>query len=75
MEARDLHYSMVIEWEPQGGVYVVTVPELPLKTHGRTYEEALAQAQEAIDSWIYGAEQEGESMPPARIYDLGEVPA
>ena len=36
-------YSMVIQWEPQGGVFVVTVPELPgCRTHGATYEEAVA---------------------------------
>ena len=32
-------YSMVIEWEPQGRVFVVTVPELPgCRTHGVTYD-------------------------------------
>ncbi len=31
MNAQDdfAHYSMIIEWEPEGGVFVVTVPELP----------------------------------------------
>ena len=75
MDARDMHYSMIIQWEPQGGVFVVTVPELPLKTHGKSYEEAISQALEAIDSWRYGSEQTGEAMPSARIYDLGEVTA
>lgn len=75
MEARDLHYSMLIQWEPQGGVYVVTVPELSLKTHGKTYEEAVAQALEAIDSWQFGSAQIGEAMPPAHVYDVSEVTA
>lgn len=47
------HYSMVIEWSDEDDVYVVTVPELPgCRTHGETYDEAVRQGQDAIDSWI-----------------------
>jgi hypothetical protein len=43
-------YSMIIEWEPLGEVYVVTVPEFPgCRTHGATYEEAVAQGQVVVD--------------------------
>ena len=53
MEGRDMQYSMVIQWEPQGRVYVVTVPELPgCVTHGNTYEEAARQGMDAIDTWV-----------------------
>ena len=35
------HYSMLIEWDPDDKIYVVTVPELEgCMTHGHTYEEA-----------------------------------
>ena len=36
------HYSMVIQWDSQDKIYIVSVPELPgCRTHGRTYEEAI----------------------------------
>ena len=37
-------YSMVLEWDGRGDIFVVTVPELAgCRTHGRTYEEAVRQ--------------------------------
>jgi predicted RNase H-like HicB family nuclease len=63
---------MVIEWEPQGGVYVVTVPELPgCRTHGKTYEEAVRQGQDAIESWIDAMRYWGRPVPGPRFFDLG----
>ena len=42
------YYSILIQWSDEDQVYIATVPELPgCKTHGRTYEEALKQAQYA----------------------------
>ena len=53
MTDNQLHYSMVIEWEPQGQVFVVIVPELPgCIAHGETYEGAVRQGQDAVASWI-----------------------
>ena len=71
-ETRDYPpYSMVIEWEPQGGVFVVTVPELPgCVTHGRTYEEAVRQGRDAIESWVDVARAHGETLPCPREYAL-----
>ena len=61
-------YTMVIEWDPEDGIFVVTVPELPgCRTHGRTYEEAVQQAQDAIASWIEAARAEGEPVPAPRV--------
>jgi predicted RNase H-like HicB family nuclease len=58
------HYSMVIEWSDEDQVYIVTVPELPgCMTHGRTYEEAAHQGQDAIESWIDAARADGDSIP------------
>ena len=68
-----IRYSMIIEWEPVGGVYVVTVPELPgCKTHGFTYEEAVRQGQDAIESWIDAMRHWGREIPPPHYYDLGD---
>jgi predicted RNase H-like HicB family nuclease len=77
-QAEPFRYSMVIEWEPQGRVYVVTVPELPgCRTHGETYEEAVRQGQEAIEGWIEAMRHWGRPIPPPRYFDLDDaaVPA
>ena len=67
-EARRSHYSMMIEWDAEDSIFVVTVPELPgCHTHGGTYEEAVKQGQDAIQSWIEAAEANGEAIPPPRL--------
>ena len=63
------HYSMIIEWEPEGGAYVVTVPELPgCRTHGATRAEAIQQAREVIELWIESARADGHPVPPPRHF-------
>ena len=62
-------YSMRIHWSDEDRVYIVEVPELPgCKTHGRTYEEAVRQAQDAIDGWIYGHKAAGYPIPKPSVY-------
>ena len=61
-------YSLVIERDPEDKIFVVTVPELPgCRTHGRTYEEAVRQAQDAIESWIEAAQADGAPIPKPRL--------
>ncbi len=63
------HYSMIIQWDDRSDVYVVSVPELPgCMTHGKTYDEAVRQGQDAIDSWIDDAIASNEPVPPPRSY-------
>jgi predicted RNase H-like HicB family nuclease len=58
------HYSIVIEWDPEDGIYVVTVPELPgCRTHGATQEEAVKNGKDAIESWIDAALAWGNPVP------------
>ena len=74
MEGRNRHYSILIEWEPQGHVYVARLPELPgCITHGITYEEALAQIQDALDSYVDVAEQQYMTLPAPSLYNLEQV--
>ncbi len=62
------HYSMLIQWDKDDRIYVVTVPELPgCMTHGRTYEEAVRQGQDAIDSWIEANLARGRPIPEPRV--------
>lgn len=63
------HYSMIIQWSDEDQAYIVTVPELPgCKTHGYTYEEAVGQGQDAIESWISAAVADNDPVPPPRYY-------
>lgn len=67
--ASALHYSMEIAWDPQDRIYAVTVPELPgCQTHGATYEEAVRQGQDAIETWVAGAIEDGQPLPAARTF-------
>ncbi len=67
---------MIIEWEPEGQVYVVTVPELPgCRTHGKTYEEAVKHGQEVIELWVDSAREDGLPVPVPRYFDLDSIGA
>ena len=62
-------YSMLIEWSDADQAYIVTVPELPgCRTHGATYEEAVQQGQDAIESWIDAARAWGDPIPAPRVF-------
>jgi predicted RNase H-like HicB family nuclease len=60
----ETHYSMIIQWDTQDHIFVVSVPELPgCMTHGKAYEEAVKQGQDAIESWIMVAKETGTPIP------------
>ncbi len=58
------HYSMIIQWDNEDNIYVVSIPELKVRTHGKTYEEAIKNAQEVIELWLEVARREGRPIPP-----------
>ena len=61
------HYSMNIQWDPEDDIYIVSIPELKVRTHGKTYEEAVKNAQEVIELCLEVAEQEGRPVPPPKV--------
>ena len=66
------HYSMVLEWDPEDDIYIVSIPELPgCRTHGRTADEAVEQGRYAMESWIEAAEAAGWPIPQPRIFAGG----
>lgn len=68
------HYSMVIQWDERDQIYVISVPELPgCITHGKTYEEAVQQGQDAIETWIAGSLAEHLPVPPPRLANYVDV--
>ena len=63
------HYSMIIQWSDEDNAYTVTVPELPgCRTHGKTYEEAVRQGQDAIATWIDGSRDLGLPIPEPDLW-------
>jgi predicted RNase H-like HicB family nuclease len=62
-------YSMIIQWDPNDKIYVVTVPELPgCMTHGNTHEEAIKQGEDAIESWLMVAKELGRPIPTPKTF-------
>ena len=59
-------YTILLEPE-EGGGYAVSVPALPgCFTQGRTIEEAIERAAEAVSVHIAGLEADGEPVPEER---------
>ena len=57
-------YEIIIFWSDEDDTFVADVPELPgCMAHGSTYEEALAQAKEAVDQWMRTAIEFGDPVP------------
>lgn len=67
------HYSVVIEWSPTDKAYVVILPEwadryvMPVGD-GTTYEEALASAHDALETFIVHAREDGTPLPEPHVY-------
>jgi predicted RNase H-like HicB family nuclease len=63
------HYSMVIEWSVEDEAFVVSVPEYSgQRTHGATYEEAVRQGHDLIDSLILWTLQDGKPLPAPHVF-------
>jgi antitoxin HicB len=69
-----LEYSVVVEPLPseESGGFIATVPDLPgCMSDGETPEEALANVQDAIGTWIEAAHDMGHAVPqPSRSLAL-----
>jgi predicted RNase H-like HicB family nuclease len=64
-----LHYSMIIEWSVEDEAFVVSVPEFPGQhTHGASYEEAVTQGRDLIDSLILWTLQDGKPLPQPHVF-------
>jgi antitoxin HicB len=60
---RIITYTIHIEPAEEGG-YVVTVPSLPgCVTEGDTYEQAIANAHEAIEGFVEALVKAGQPIP------------
>ena len=59
-----LHYTILLEYDPEGPGYVVTVPALPgCITQGATVPEAIERSKEAIAGHVATLIETGQDVP------------
>ncbi|QBQ53398.1 type II toxin-antitoxin system HicB family antitoxin [Nitrosococcus wardiae] len=57
-------YEIIIYWSDEDQAFLAEVPELPgCKAHGDSPDQALANAQEAMQLWLDTAREFGDSIP------------
>ncbi len=57
-------YEVILYWSEEDKFFVAEVPELPgCIAHGKSKEESLASAQEAVQLWIDTAKEFGDPIP------------
>jgi antitoxin HicB len=69
MSKVERRYTIVLDPNPDEDMYTVTVPVLPdCLTQGRTVEECVERAKEAISGWIASAQAHGEPIPEETMH-------
>jgi len=57
-------YEIIIFWSDEDTAFLADVPELPgCKAHGNSPQDALSNAQHAIDLWIETAKEFNDPIP------------
>ena len=60
----DKKYEIIIFWSSEDDVYIAEISELPgAMADGRTYQEALSNAEIIVDEWIETAKKLGRAIP------------
>lgn len=62
-----MRYELIIYWSKDDDSFVVEVPELPgCMADGKSYAEAVKNAEGIIDEWIQTARELGRPIPEPR---------
>jgi predicted RNase H-like HicB family nuclease len=60
-------YEIIIYWSEENDAFIAEVPELPgCMADGKTYQEAVANAETVIGEWIETARDLGRPIPVPR---------
>lgn len=60
-------YEVILFWSKEDKSFIAQVPELPgCMADGKTYQEALANAEVVIQEWIATAKELGRPIPKPR---------
>ena len=64
-----MNYTMIISWSEEDNCYLVTVPDLPgCMADGKTYDEAVKNAQVVINEWIETANLLNRNIPKSKAF-------
>ncbi|MGD1929973.1 MAG: type II toxin-antitoxin system HicB family antitoxin [Leptolyngbyaceae cyanobacterium] len=61
-----LKYQMIIQWSEADSCFLVGLPDFPgqlWRTHGETYEQAVSNGTEALESLVIAYEAAGDRLP------------
>lgn len=59
-----IKYELIIYWSNEDDCFIVEIPELPgCFADGKTYHEAVSNAQIIIQEWIETAQELGRKIP------------
>jgi predicted RNase H-like HicB family nuclease len=62
-----IKYELIIYWSDDDQSFIVDIPELPgCMADGKTYEQAVTNAQQVIAEWIETAKELGRPIPEPR---------
>jgi predicted RNase H-like HicB family nuclease len=62
----NLKYQMIIQWSEEDDCFLVGFPDFPgqtWRTHGDTYQEAVNNGIEALESLVIAYQTTGENLP------------
>jgi predicted RNase H-like HicB family nuclease len=60
-------YEIIIYWSEEDDAFIAEVPELPgCMADGKTYQEAVANAETVVGEWIETARDLGRPIPVPR---------
>lgn len=68
-----IKYQMVIQWSDEDNCFLVGFPDFPnqqWRTHGDTYESAVANGIEALESLIIAYEAAGDALPEPTVFQV-----
>jgi predicted RNase H-like HicB family nuclease len=64
-------YETVLYWSNEDDAFIAEIPELPgCMAHGASQEDALANANIAIQLWLETAEEYGDPIPEPKGHRL-----
>ena len=69
-------YRILIQWSEEDRCFLVSLPDFPgqrWRTHGATYDEAVTNGQEAIESLILAYQADNEPLPEPQYIELANL--
>ena len=68
------NYSIVIQWSEKDECFVASLPEWgDCNTHGKSYEQALENAQKVLASLVESSVSQGESLPKPKTFKISSL--